>query len=251
MQNLNYLFNKEYYKNLGTPAFSDDVKRLNNQINSIIFQESDYSKPLTGCDTVYMKILYPGLLIGTGNPHEFGMNNIKWDAEITIPQNDRNRISLSQWSKYLANKLLSEQSYFDIIRRIMSKGTTAISDTDIEIIRNNVIGRGTVRNTVFRDNKQAKDFLINLMKACLCSDDDVKNGFSFDYTTGQPYIPGSSVKGMLRSYFKEQRNVVAEILKAITETEWTEDEIKILEKDIFENHDVFFDAVVYWGDISC
>ena len=41
-------------------------------------------------------------------------------------------------------------------------------------------------------------------KGCL------KQGFSFDYVTGLPYIPGSSLKGMLRSCFpendKEQKN---------------------------------------------
>lgn len=34
--------------------------------------------------------------------------------------------------------------------------------------------------------------------------EDIKTGFSFDYTTGLPYIPGSSVKGALRSRFMNQ-----------------------------------------------
>jgi len=34
--------------------------------------------------------------------------------------------------------------------------------------------------------------------------EDIKTGFSFDYTTGLPYIPGSSVKGALRSRFINQ-----------------------------------------------
>ncbi len=33
------------------------------------------------------------------------------------------------------------------------------------------------------------------------SSKDIKKGFSFDFTTGLPYIPGSSLKGMLRSHF--------------------------------------------------
>ncbi len=33
-------------------------------------------------------------------------------------------------------------------------------------------------------------------------DDEVKVGFSFDYVTGMPYIPASSIKGTLRSAFK-------------------------------------------------
>lgn len=31
--------------------------------------------------------------------------------------------------------------------------------------------------------------------------DAVKNGFTFDYVTGLPYLPGSSLKGILHSYF--------------------------------------------------
>lgn len=36
-------------------------------------------------------------------------------------------------------------------------------------------------------------------------DNDMKIGFAFDYTTGLPYIPGSSVKGVLRSMFPEKK----------------------------------------------
>ena len=36
--------------------------------------------------------------------------------------------------------------------------------------------------------------------------DDYKMGMSFDYTTGVPYIPGSSVKGTLRSVFPIDKN---------------------------------------------
>lgn len=34
---------------------------------------------------------------------------------------------------------------------------------------------------------------------------DMKIGFAFDYTTGLPYIPGSSVKGVLRSMFPKKK----------------------------------------------
>ncbi|ORU00263.1 CRISPR-associated RAMP Cmr6 [Anaerovibrio sp. JC8] len=33
--------------------------------------------------------------------------------------------------------------------------------------------------------------------------DALKNGFTFDFVTGLPFLPGSSLKGMLRSYFPE------------------------------------------------
>lgn len=35
------------------------------------------------------------------------------------------------------------------------------------------------------------------------SDDDIKNGFYFDFTSGYPVIPGSSIKGVIRSFFPD------------------------------------------------
>ena len=73
----------------------------------------------------------------------------------------------------------------------------------------------------------------------------VKLGFSFDYVTGMPYIPGSSVKGMLRSCFKKE-GVVSEILDKY------KGPVSDLEKDIFENgKDIFFDAVIVKGNEQC
>ncbi len=37
-------------------------------------------------------------------------------------------------------------------------------------------------------------------------DDFIKMGFSFDFVTGNPYLPGSSLKGILRSYFPKGNN---------------------------------------------
>lgn len=64
-------------------------------------------------------------------------------------------------------------------------------------------------------------------------DDDFKTGMQFDYTTGLPIIPGSSVKGVLKSYFKDfaPKDVHAEALL----------------KQIFEegnNKDIFADALI-------
>ena len=39
------------------------------------------------------------------------------------------------------------------------------------------------------------------------SSEEIAVGFSFDYVTGQPYVPGSTVKGVLRSHFKTHGNV--------------------------------------------
>ena len=61
-------------------------------------------------------------------------------------------------------------------------------------------------------------------------------GFHFDYTSGLPTIQGSSIKGVLRSAFRH-----TEYIK-----EYVDDEVDVeaLEKEIFDNGDVFFDAVV-------
>ena len=94
------------------------------------------------------------------------------------------------------------------------------------------------------------------------SDDCVKLGFSFDYVTGQPYIPGSSVKGMLRSCFKE--GVAGEVLQGLlgSADAPSPKALKALEKNIFggrdadeqeddgqesDGQDIFFDAVLRCG----
>ncbi len=61
-------------------------------------------------------------------------------------------------------------------------------------------------------------------------------GFSFDYTSGLPVIAGSSVKGVLRSAFKHPE-YIQELLESDVD-------VKALETEIFDNGDIFFDAVV-------
>lgn len=74
------------------------------------------------------------------------------------------------------------------------------------------------------------------------ADDDIKCGFSIDYVSGQPYIPGSSVKGVLRSHFKDHADAVAEIAKI------SKNDVKALEANIFDCGDTFLDAVLYDGN---
>ena len=81
------------------------------------------------------------------------------------------------------------------------------------------------------------------------ADEDIKCGFSFDYVSGQPYIPGSSVKGLLRSAFRNE-----EVIKSIYSSEYEYD-AKALENAIFgtqagetDGDDVFLDAVIRCGD---
>jgi CRISPR-associated protein Cmr6 len=65
-------------------------------------------------------------------------------------------------------------------------------------------------------------------------------GFHFDYTSGLPVIQGSSIKGVLRSAFKHP-----EFIKELLGDDF---DVKALEKDIFDNNDIFFDAVIIKAD---
>lgn len=103
---------------------------------------------------------------------------------------------------------------------------------------------------------------------------DMKIGFQFDCTTGLPYIPGSSIKGVLRSMFpliKSQKNLKKEevvynqrrikyIREKIGET-YSEAQIVTLTKAIFEEstynnelntdirkRDIFMDALITQSD---
>lgn len=105
---------------------------------------------------------------------------------------------------------------------------------------------------------------------------DIKIGFFFDHTTGQPIIPGSSIKGVLKSIFEDDNDtttqsaldawkfIINEIIAEAKENEqqgWqtilahfknNESGIKVLKDlklNIFgtqdkEGDDVFFDAVI-------
>ena len=69
------------------------------------------------------------------------------------------------------------------------------------------------------------------------SKDDVKLGFSFDYVSGQPYIPGSSVKGVMRHYL--EKNEVFEWLMGDSKSK-----ADVIKKVFDENGVVFLDAVI-------
>ena len=64
---------------------------------------------------------------------------------------------------------------------------------------------------------------------------ELKLGFFFDYTTGLPVIPGSSVKGVLRSAFdKADGDYVKELLKELKITGVKNIDIEKLKNNIFE-----------------
>lgn len=171
MQNLNLLFNKQYYSELSDAGFlpffghetkqkkeaeerlSDCLKSMNTRICNTRFNNDDYVG-LSGEVAPYqikLQTVYPGMIIGSGNPHGVHI-----------------------------------------------------------------------------------------------SDEDINMGFSFDYVTGQPYIPGSTVKGVLRSHFREQPEAVAEIIRSSIGL--GDVNVKDLEIEIFDGNDIFFDAVICHGD---
>lgn len=93
---------------------------------------------------------------------------------------------------------------------------------------------------------------------------DFKMGFFFDHTSGQPIIPGSSVKGVLRSIFeldtddRGRKTTGAKSVEAfnffikeanIEYTELSINELKTLMQEIFGTQDkpgkdIFYDAVI-------
>lgn len=163
VNNINLIFNKLYYEQLApgnSKQFEEDVKKKNEMIFLQKFKDSDFSacqeleEHFGECFRKFrLKTDYPGLLIGTGNPH----------------------------------------------------------------------GSGAVAS-------------------------DIKCGFSFSYVTGQPYLPSSGVKGILRSSFADRRPAVIDFLSKILKNESICDkDIEELDKDIFEGSDIFLDAVLAKG----
>ena len=84
--------------------------------------------------------------------------------------------------------------------------------------------------------------------------DNFKNGLSFDYTTGLPYIPGSGIKGVIRDFFpteigdkndseeeklkyQEQNNAKLELINQILESNYTLEDIERIGESIFEGRD--------------
>ena len=82
---------------------------------------------------------------------------------------------------------------------------------------------------------------------------EYKLGFHFDHTTGLPLIPGSSVKGLLRSAFQISPDYIKYILENLPgkEPAVLDIDIRQLEKEIFDGErissykrDIFLDAVI-------
>lgn len=160
--NMNYIFNVEYFENI---FCGNDVENILKERNTEIykFKFDINNSPLEACKTeevygdakakyqdIVLYTLYPGLLVGTGNPHDIAVNGA------------------------------------------------------------------------------------------------LKCGFTFDYVTGAPYITGSTLKGMLRSYFpgdKKDKKVDSEyeaMIRGILGKEKLD--VFALKQNMFENNDVFLGA---------
>lgn len=82
-------------------------------------------------------------------------------------------------------------------------------------------------------------------------DDDYKMGFSFDYVTGQPYIPGSSIKGILNHAFIDNKNITKSIINEQLKIEINDEQYYKLHSEIFggdnvnkRNQDIFIDGTI-------
>ncbi len=79
---------------------------------------------------------------------------------------------------------------------------------------------------------------------------EFKLSLSFEYTTGLPYIPASSVKGLLRSIFPNEKDRYKsekeEILLEYFKEKGCKKSIKDLEKELFDSNgkNIFFDAYI-------
>ena len=89
--------------------------------------------------------------------------------------------------------------------------------------------------------------------------DAIQLGFSFDYVTGMPYIPGSTVKGVLRSAFRNYADVIRDIASgSIKDVDLCKLEEGIFgewvkgssEAPFLKSRDIFFDAVIVRGNDS-
>ena len=116
MENLNYLFNKAYYRNLGNPKFEIDVKKFNTCIEKTKFDITDYKpSPFKDCQKIVMKIGYPGLIIGMGNPHGVGTKDFKWKDDIKFNKEPETFRIVGKLKERL-HKFLSDEDFEDVLR---------------------------------------------------------------------------------------------------------------------------------------
>ena len=86
------------------------------------------------------------------------------------------------------------------------------------------------------------------------SNDEIKMGFNFDYVSGLPYIPATSVKGTLKQAFCGEKAVYVEKNLQLDSCKITELKRKIFgnsaESGVGKGKDIFFDAQILEGNFK-
>lgn len=90
------------------------------------------------------------------------------------------------------------------------------------------------------------------------SKEEIQLGFNLDYVTGLPIIPGSTIKGVLRSAFSNYPEYILYLLKEFGTNNIGKEQIKEIENEIFGDRngntinstikDVFYDAIIIGKD---
>ena len=153
--------------------------------------------------------------------------------------------------EFYLNKENKQQTPFKVEKKVEDNSQKKLEDlTNIDKIYLSVnypgllIGTGTtIEYTPFNKGKKGNG-----------NYDNFKNGLSFDYTTGLPYIPGSGIKGVIRDFFpteigdkndseeeklkyQEQNNAKLELINQILESNYTLEDIERIGESIFEGRD--------------
>lgn len=123
-----------------------------------------------------------------------------------------NNMNIGLWfDKILLNEYLSLDDKIKASRKELKKWEVAQIKKNMErqwsqyeiIVENQLLPLNTIIDIPFE--------ITTLNPGLVCGigygheigyENEFKHGFSFDYTTGLPYIPGSSIKGTLRNAFK-------------------------------------------------
>ena len=180
---------------------------------------------LTNIDKIYLLVNYPGLLIGTGTA-------IEYTLELTKDENNYfEKIKKNKTPKKSKEELFENEDIYKRKEEIYLK----VNYPGL------LIGTGTtIEYTPFNKGKKGNG-----------NYDNFKNGLSFDYTTGLPYIPGSGIKGVIRDFFpteigdkndseeeklkyQEQNNAKTELINQILESNYTLEDIERIGESIFE-----------------
>lgn len=228
MQNLNLLYNKLYFEKVNDTkkfldkCFDEENKNIldNKNIGNI---KAEISKELIGDNEFkenIRKIIDELLKKNFSSKNKYQKNKDKFEEVIKKNFEEATKKILEEKSKEVIRKLLNEKFYNEKDYKGLDIATHKFyMKTNYPGL---LVGFGNPHATNAKDNVA------------------FKNGFSFDYTTGQPYIPGSSVKGILRSCF--ENGIAREVLNN------AQIELSDLEKEIFDGSDIFLDAVIYDSD---